>query len=255
MSASRHLGVERVTEPDYAHEREVLEVGFDATSFSEFEKRMYDMVASAIERAKVGAQTVQAASAAIVTLYAGLLGLVFSADGEALPLRSLIAPIFLAAAVVLSTAYLSFIRPDSTSIQVPGLGTWRVQALERIEAFASYVRTLVNKRGWALRAGLLSLGVGVVTLILPFVSDGTFDGSSGGQPADLDALTVDPQLPAAVAAVVMKAKIDQAIVAAGAGSHVSGFWDEPAFALGIFLAGVVIVVIGTLVSGGNGKQD
>ncbi len=222
---------------------------------AEFEKRFYDLAAGALERAKGGAETVQKASAAIVVLYTGLLGLVYSTDGTAFPLRGLIAPLFLGAAVVLSTFYLAFIsRRPGASRDLPVLGTPQVLAEKRLKFFMEYVSEMVSRRTLSLRLAVLCLGVGLVAMTLPFVSSSTFsDAVAAADDQRIEVVWPDAPtgMPDSVAAVLMKAQVDDAVAAAeekreAHGAVGPGVVESGWFAAITFLLGAAVVGFGAI---------
>ncbi|MFD1212710.1 hypothetical protein ACFQ36_11745 [Arthrobacter sp. GCM10027362] len=150
----------------------------DIANLQSMHEHLYELAAGSPDRAKSAAETVQKASAAIVTLYTGVLALVFSVSGTQLPLRGVLAPIFLGLAVVLSTGYLAYIVRETdktilTNAEVQALAA--TEGLEpvayaRLNAFIKISQRLVERRLWMLRASVVSLGVGLVGITLPFLS-------------------------------------------------------------------------------------
>ena len=158
-----------------------------------------DVAKSSIDRSRDSAKYVQTAASAIAVLYSGILGLVFAATSNPLPLRGVWAVAFLGLAVALSTAFLAFIvdggtvnwpapAPDLTSVQ-----------RGRVAQFTQWAQRITNNRRWAIRASVLSLAFGVLFIAAPFVST----------PATthIPDTPAAPQIPAAVAAPIS----DQAV--------------------------------------------
>jgi hypothetical protein len=75
-----------------------------------YHEEMIKIAGGAIDRSRDSAKFVQTAAAAILTAYAALLGLVFSAEGRPLPVRGVYAAVFLGLAVALAVAYLAFVK-------------------------------------------------------------------------------------------------------------------------------------------------
>src|SRR5690349_11136386 len=78
-------------------------------NLKEMHGHFYTLASASLERSRFAAETIQKASAAIAALYTGVLALVFSVTDNPLPLRGILAPIFLGLAVVLSSMYLTYI--------------------------------------------------------------------------------------------------------------------------------------------------
>ena len=64
-----------------------------------FEDTLFTVITGATDRAKNAVTVLQGAATALLAIYTGLLGFVYSATGEALPLRAIITPVFLGLAV------------------------------------------------------------------------------------------------------------------------------------------------------------
>lgn len=158
--------------PRVVSERAIENVKAEHASLAAYETQLYSIATGGLERAKNGAATVQAASTAIAALYTGVLGLVFSAQGTAFPLRGLITPLFLGVAVVLSTYYLAFILPTYKILVTPpgGRTTVGLNVRSRVVDVGDVVDRTVRRRSWAIRAGVVALAVGLVGMALPFLS-------------------------------------------------------------------------------------
>jgi len=105
----------------------------DASNLAKFHDTMTTLAIGSVDRARAGAELVQKASAALVTLYTGVLALVFSVTNNPLPPRGVLAPVFLGLAVVLSTAYIAYLEPTTgyNPAPTPVLGP-EPKALERL---------------------------------------------------------------------------------------------------------------------------
>ena len=142
----------------------------DLENLQKFHNSMYGLATSAVDRARSGAEVVQKSAAAIATLYSGVLALVFSVTSNPLPLRGLLTPIFLGLAVVLSTVYLAYLRPDhGFSTGKPAVGP-EPKSLQRLNTFLSVTSRITNRRAGFLRASVISLGFGLACIVAPFVS-------------------------------------------------------------------------------------
>jgi hypothetical protein len=135
-----------------------------------FHTTVSDVARGSIDRSRDSAKYVQTASAAIAALYTGLLGLVFSVTDHPLPVRGVYAGVFLGLSVALATAYLAFItRPGAPTRHAAG-GSLSELALLRTGYLTRWVNATVHHRRYALRASVLSLGLGVAFVPAPFVA-------------------------------------------------------------------------------------
>ncbi|MFJ5697192.1 hypothetical protein [Arthrobacter sp. NPDC093139] len=143
----------------------------DAANLKEMHDRYYDLALGSLDRSKFAAETIQRASAAIAALYTGVLALVFSVTDNPLPLRGIIAPIFLGVAVVLSSVYLTYlVSPPRID---PG---WDVQsaarekkAYARLNTFIDDTSAIVKRQIELLGCSLAALFVGLAAISLPFL--------------------------------------------------------------------------------------
>jgi hypothetical protein len=144
-----------------------------------------------LDRTNAATTFVTTAAGTIGTIYAALLGLVFSIEttpARPLPLRGIAPAIFLALAFVLSAARGGFLR--TTARNVPYKGTppptarrraieeaphlinpassWQEQE-ERLLAFLQWMERGAMKQAWAARVAIVCLGAAVFLLPLPFL--------------------------------------------------------------------------------------
>jgi hypothetical protein len=125
---------------------------------------------NSLDRALSRATFLTTGSAAIVTLYTGLLGLRFSADkGAALPARALAPGMFLAGAVIFSTFYVAFLRRRTVVTELLPSGVGGNVAQARLQAFIEWVTAGVIARAWSLRLAVVSLALGLALLPIGFV--------------------------------------------------------------------------------------
>lgn len=146
-----------------------------------FAEAYREIAKGSIQRARDGADVVLKASAAIVTLYSGLLALVFAADGNPLPARGIAAPIFLGASVVFATAYVAFLRAESGEVRQPDERALESHVVAWGEALAAITARIAERRVWTLRAAVLCLGVGLAYLPLAFVDIGSPSQTSSSE--------------------------------------------------------------------------
>lgn len=153
----------------------------DIETLKEMHAQFYALASTSVDRSKFAAETIQKSSASIAALYTAVLGVSFSVADHPLPLRGVLAPIFLGLAVVLSTAYLSYIV---TPVPVDpgwniGVAAGREQrAILRLNSFITASAALVNRRIRLLGAALASLLVGLIAIAVPFLAvPGVFSSS------------------------------------------------------------------------------
>jgi hypothetical protein len=137
----------------------------------EIVKAYLDVAKAAPERSKAAAQFVQTAASAVGTIYTGLLALSFSGAASAVRLdpRALAPGLFLGLAIVLATAFLAFITHGRPSKAPEGSGDLETAQAARLNAFIEWSRELVLRRVYFLRAGVISLGLGVALLPVPLI--------------------------------------------------------------------------------------
>ena len=131
-----------------------------------------EVTKAGIDRSLTRATYLTTAAGSIVTLYTGLLALVYSVAVKPplpLPARGLVPALFIASAFVFSAAYVAFLRRH----------TWRGRPLpaglggdideQRLVTYIAWVSASVQQRAWAIRIAVISLGIGVAWLPLPFL--------------------------------------------------------------------------------------
>lgn len=153
----------------------------------------HDVTKASIERARDSAKFVQTASAAIASLYTGLLALIFSTESETLPLRGVFAAVFLGLAVAGSTAYLAFLRRGRSVEVYHSAYSPETTGLRRADHLTRWVNASILRSSWVLRAAVVALAVGVAFIPAPFV---------GGSPAPAPAAVTPPQIPEEIPAAI-----------------------------------------------------
>jgi hypothetical protein len=161
-----------------------------------FHSTIAEVASGAIERSRDSAKYVQTAAAAIGSLYAGILALVFSVTDHPLPLRGVYAAVFLGLAVALSTAYLAFITKPAMIEPYESTEALADVQIARSAFLSEWVGSTVNTRRWAIRASVLSLAFGVTFIAAPFVST--------APRVAIPAAPTAPPIPAAVPPVLAK---------------------------------------------------
>lgn len=160
LQAAQDFEREKAT---YAHHYGILAAHFNA---------YLEAAKAATARTLAAAELLQKAAAAIGTLYVAIIGLSFAATNGAvvLPSRGLVPGLFLGLAIVLSAAYVSYITPpadvpeDVTSATLPA-----TQKAYR-NTFLTWTNAAILRRRYLLQAAVVSLGVGVAALPLPYLA-------------------------------------------------------------------------------------
>ncbi len=145
----------------------------EATAELALTQKMQDSLSAlaiaGIDRARAGAQFVQTAAGAIGGFYTGILALIYVSDAQ-LPARGIIPTLFLGASVALAAYYLAFIgavrsweRPVWTTN--PNEDAWN-----RLNYITRGARSLAYARAGALRAGVVCLLLGLLTLPIAVVT-------------------------------------------------------------------------------------
>lgn len=130
-----------------------------------------DVAKLALDRATAKATFVQGAATAISGAYAGVLGLSFAlAQSKPLPGRGIVPGVFLGLAIALAAAYVAFVtKPEDVKV-IPSNGTLTDNQRERRNSFILWARAPVLRRRNLLQASVVSLGIGVGLLPLPYLS-------------------------------------------------------------------------------------
>jgi hypothetical protein len=140
---------------------------------AEFHKAILAVAQGTLDRARSGAETVQKAAAAVLTVYTAVLGVTFSVTDHPLPARGLAPAVLLGFAIVFSTGYLAFLRGTRTETAAPeAQSSPRAAELARDRFFIEWTRTASLKRSYWLRASVLCLGFAVMFLPAPFIAVG-----------------------------------------------------------------------------------
>lgn len=205
-----------------------------------------EVAKGSIDRSRAAAETVQKASAAIVTLYTGVLALAFSVSEHPLPARALIPAVLLGLAVVLSTGFLAYL-PDGDEE-----GERRAMAGESTlgdtlsAAFVRWTRTAARQRAGMLRAGVVALLFAVALIPAPFL---TLDRTE--EPAAAVAWPDPAALPAGDLEL-QKILYTAQVAAASEAEPIADGGDDTAWwlALGVALACVLVAGVGPSLRGG-----
>lgn len=126
----------------------------------------------AMERSLTRASFLATTASALSTIYTGLLALVYSVGGDVpnpMPASGIAPAAFLGLSLVLSVVYVSYLHGSSSRrLVIPaGLGP-RMQET-RLLSFLTWIASGAFSRAWALRIAVISMGVGVFLMPLPFL--------------------------------------------------------------------------------------
>lgn len=153
------------------------------------ENAQLEILKGSVDRARTSASLIQSSATAIAGLYTGVAALLFSvAEDQPLPLRGIIPVVFLGLAVVLATAYVSWIGPNRRVAPFPiGIDANKLR-VDRTNWFNDWVSISVLTRAWLLRLASLYLAAGLAFLpaaFIPVDADAplsTATPSSAGEP-------------------------------------------------------------------------
>ena len=241
---------ENQAESDSFRAAAAAERAADLANLAKFSDNISTLAVGAVDRGRAGAETVQKASAAIVTLYTGILAFVFAAGDNPLPTRGILAPVFLGLAVVLSTAYLGYVTPSKDMASGPAVAAGvESKAYARLNTTTRIASTIATRRSYLLRAGVLALGVGLVFIALPFVN--LHSAGPAGTPAVAlqEWPTPSSGIPDDLNAIVYKAQVDEVAAARTAAAESAAnppVDDADAFVL-LGLLGLAVTFVTPLV--------
>jgi hypothetical protein len=139
----------------------------NASPYEIFWAAVLEFFKGSVERARSGAEFVEKAAASVATVYAGVLGVAFSVSDNPLPLRGLIPAVFLCLAIAGAAYYLAYPSVSLLSMETPDDDNTSLE--EWTNAFTKLVMAVTTRRGWAIRAGIVSLAFGVLFLPAPFL--------------------------------------------------------------------------------------
>jgi hypothetical protein len=146
-------------------------------SKTEFYKSIFEIAKGSIDRAQTGAQAIQTAAGAIVTLYTGLLAVTFAAASRPLPARGVVPAVLLGCSVVFASAYLAYLRnSDDSTVPAPVVSSsLRSNEWARARFYIEWTRSTAAKRGYWLRSSVLAFGFAIMLLPAPFLAVGRVD--------------------------------------------------------------------------------
>jgi hypothetical protein len=125
-----------------------------------------------LERATTRVNILTGAIASVTTLYTALLALVYAAEpgkGSALTADALIPALFLGCALFLVAIYAALFRRTKLTQSYLPTGIGGKIAETRMLNFVAWCSTAIMARAWAIHAGIVSFGLGIATLPIPFI--------------------------------------------------------------------------------------
>ena len=142
------------------HSREDTALAVEWTLFEAVHTGYIAVAQSSLDRSIQRGTYVTTAAASVVTLYTGLLAFRFSASGKGplLPAESLFPALFLGAAVVFSTFYISFLRGRTMVSELLPTGLGGTIPQRRLQNYLEWINAGVVARAWSLRLAVISLG-------------------------------------------------------------------------------------------------
>lgn len=224
-------------------------------NLKEMHAQYYALAIGSLERSRFAAETIQKASAAIAALYTGVLAYVFSTTDNPLPLRGLIAPVFLGAAVVLSSIYLAYI------VSAPKIDpSWHVQtaapekkAYARLNTFIHDITEIVHRQIGLLGMALAALFVGLSSIALPFLGVPAIFATQSTTTATVENLTpwptLDPagaDLPVELATELYKQQLVEAASTRAKEAAPNASREPTSYFIVLLLGGILITALGYL---------
>jgi hypothetical protein len=129
-----------------------------------------------LDRAGSSAEFVQKTAAAIATIYSSILGLSFVVTQgikAPLPPTGIVPAFFLGLSIVLAAAFRAYISGPDSILEPEGGALLPERQRVRRNTFIQWARTGPFARRYALQAAVISLGVGVCLLPLPYLRAGS----------------------------------------------------------------------------------
>jgi hypothetical protein len=169
IKAEYQANLDRTTTESYSDSAKAAYDNYYAVSQA-IHQGYVDVAEGAIDRSLQRASYVETAAAAIGTAYAAVLALSFSIDkGVALPLTGLTPTIFLGMAFFLSAVYVSFLTKPRQFQQTESGGTLNDSLASQQNDFIAWANSAVQDRRFFLQAAVVSLGIGILCLPLPYL--------------------------------------------------------------------------------------
>ena len=238
MAAADDIEVaERQAQLDEHAAEQAAKREFDAAYYT----AILETAKGSIDRARSSGELIEKAATAIGGFYAAIIGVTFSVTDHPISARALMPVLFLALAIVGSMIYLAFPTPSSGIAKLVPTTARPERMRRQVERYLVMVKELNGRRVYFLRCSVVALGVAVVLLPAPFISDPQ-DTAATTEAADVVAFPKPPAVAsdaeAVVAAVRYQAEVDEAIAARTPGATGQENW--PGWATLMLVAGLVL---------------
>lgn len=131
-----------------------------------------EVAKGSLDRSLQRANFVTAVAGAAGTSYAALLALVYSVSADTpnpMPARGILPTIFFGISLLLCAYYIAYIRAATRRGHYIPAGTGPHIRERRMLFFVEWIMGSVTRLAWALRTSLVSLGVGLALIPLPFL--------------------------------------------------------------------------------------
>ncbi len=200
---------------DAAAAQDALLAQTDVALVRGFHESVRDVAKGALEHADGLPQLVITASGAVVTLYTGVLALVYAAASRPLPARGLIPALFLGGAVAFAVGYAGFITDTHPTTKISPSGHVWPNANAYTNGFVDWINTAIGARASLMRASVLFLALGVAFLPSAFVdftatATSVPPGQSAQLPAWPTATSDDPSAAADLEKILYQAQVAEA---------------------------------------------
>jgi hypothetical protein len=152
--------------------REDTDRAAEVASLKSIQDAYVAVTQSSLDRSLTRVNVITTSISAMITVYTGLLALVYAAkpgDGKVLTPVAVIPALFLGLALFFVTIYSALFRSSLSAATLLPTGIGGRIAEIRLVTFMRWCFAGVLARSWALHAGIVSLGLGVATLPVPFI--------------------------------------------------------------------------------------
>lgn len=144
----------------------------------DFHQSVRAVAKSNAERVAAIAETVQKAAAAVIGIYTALLAVLFAVGEVGVPPRAILPALFLGVSVVLSTAYVAWIRKTPDQELRVAQGPPRAKAVTQTANFIRWSRRQYLSRAHYVRGSVVSLALGLLFLPAPLLTTGDAPAAS-----------------------------------------------------------------------------
>lgn len=241
MTAADDIAVaERQAQLDDLAAEQAAKRAFDTTYYT----AILETAKASIDRARSSGELIEKAATAIGGFYAAVIGVTFSVTEHPISARALMPVLFLALAIVGSMIYLAFPTPSAGVAKLEPTTARPERMRRQVERYLVMVKELNGRRVYFLRGSVVALGVAVVFLPAPFISDPQ-DSAVTAESAEVVAFPEPPVVAtdaeAEVAAIRYQAEVDEAIAARTPATTGQENW--PVWATWLLVAGLLLTFV------------